>query len=216
MMTRFHKCRLSLLSGLACLLVVACASAPVQEMSDARQAVAAARNAGAAQRTPDQLNTAEQSLREAQEQLQQYRYRDARKRAMAAKEQAVQALRETVAQEHNEQRRLAEVAIAEARQTIKAIAALDGQLRVTENLVKSAEAALQMDDYAKAQKEAVAAKEQALLALNQAYMEKARIQVMAIKSRRALSAELRAMLRKAEAALKNNNGKQAYELSKSL
>ena len=210
------KCRLSLLYGVACLLTVACTSAPVQEMSDARQAVAAARAAGAAQRTPDQFNAAEQSLRQAQEQLQQYRYSEARKRAEVAKEQAVQARREAVAQQQHEQRRTAEVAIAEARQTMLVTAALGGQLRDTENLLKSAEAALQLDDYAKAEEQATAAKQQALLDLNQTYMEKASNLVDAVKSRHNLSARQRMILKNAEAALKNHKGEQAYAFISTL
>lgn len=215
-MTQSHKCRLSLLSGLTCLLAVACTSAPVQEMSDARQAVAAARAAGAAQRTPDQLNAAEQNLRQAQEQLQQYRYSEARKRAKEAKEQAVQARRETVAQQHHEQQRAAEVAIAETRLTMQVTAALDGQLSDTENLLKSAEAALRLDDYAKAEKQAAAAKQQALQARNQAYLEKARNLVNAAKLRHHLSPRQHVLVKNAEAALKSNKGEQAYALINSL
>ena len=101
-MTQRNTYRLSLLTGMACLFAVACTSAPVQEMSDARQAVAAARDAGAAKDSPTQFKAAEQYLQQAQDLLQHYRYREARKSAKLAKAQAVQARQEAVAHQHTE------------------------------------------------------------------------------------------------------------------
>jgi hypothetical protein len=74
-------------------LVAACALAPpVQEMSDARQAVAAAREAGAARYAPAILVVAEQRLADAEQALRSGGYGAARRSALAARAQAVEAL----------------------------------------------------------------------------------------------------------------------------
>lgn len=73
------------------ILLAACAAAPTQEMSDARQAVRAAREAGAAEHAPDVLNNAEQQLDLAGERLHEHDYRQARKEAVAAKAEAFDA-----------------------------------------------------------------------------------------------------------------------------
>jgi hypothetical protein len=80
---------------LCALLLVAsgCATAPpVQEMSDARQAIAAAREAGAASYDATGLRQAEEQLAQAEAQLQQRVYWDARRLAVDAKESALAAL----------------------------------------------------------------------------------------------------------------------------
>lgn len=79
---------------LACLLLVlsACAGAPVQEMSDARQAIRAAQAAGAEQRAPQELGRAEALIDEAQRLLQRHEYRAAERNAIEARETATQAL----------------------------------------------------------------------------------------------------------------------------
>ena len=71
----------------------ACATAPpVQEMSDARQAIAAAREAGAEEHAAGQLNEAETRLHSAEDYLQSRRYWDARREAVGAKDKAIEAL----------------------------------------------------------------------------------------------------------------------------
>jgi F0F1-type ATP synthase membrane subunit b/b' len=64
---------------------------PVQEMSDARQAIAVAREAGAAEHAADQLEAAESSLERAEERLSARRYLDARREALQAKSKALAA-----------------------------------------------------------------------------------------------------------------------------
>ena len=81
----------------ACLLLLAsCATAPpVQEMSDARQAIAAARQAGADQYASDQLKEAEAMLASAEDYLQSGTsngYWSARRAALNAKDTALDAL----------------------------------------------------------------------------------------------------------------------------
>jgi hypothetical protein len=76
------------------LAIAGCAGTgpPVQEMSDARQAIAAAREAGAATLDSDGLVTAEARLAEAEVQLQSRLYWNARRLALGAKESAIAAL----------------------------------------------------------------------------------------------------------------------------
>lgn len=65
---------------------------PVQEMSDARQAIAVARQAGAAKLAPDELRAAETYLSSAQRKLSERAYAQARSDAVEAKNQAIMAL----------------------------------------------------------------------------------------------------------------------------
>jgi len=64
----------------------------MQEMSDARQAIAVAREAGAAEFAPDELLEAETYLRSAQHKLSERAYAQARNDAVKAKESAQLAL----------------------------------------------------------------------------------------------------------------------------
>jgi hypothetical protein len=73
------------------LLLVACAGAPVQEMSDARQAIQAAREVGANRYVPAELSSAERYLDQAEKQLELGAYGKARRHALAAKEEAIRA-----------------------------------------------------------------------------------------------------------------------------
>ena len=87
--TRFRLLLCAMLLGAA-----ACAATgpPVQEMSDARQAIAAAREAGAATLDNEGLRNAELQLAEAEGRLQQRMYWDARRLAVESKETAIAAL----------------------------------------------------------------------------------------------------------------------------
>jgi Domain of unknown function (DUF4398) len=82
----------SLLLTLLCVGIVGCAGAPVQEMSNARQAIKAARDAGADQVAPQQMNEAQSLLEQAEASLQKRDYRGARRSAVAAKGRATEAL----------------------------------------------------------------------------------------------------------------------------
>jgi hypothetical protein len=78
------------------MLIAACGSGPpVQEMSDARQAIAVARQAGAAQQAPDDLRAAESLLSSALQKLSRRAYSQARVDAIAAKNRAITALAST-------------------------------------------------------------------------------------------------------------------------
>lgn len=74
-------------------LVTGCVGAPVQEMSNARQAVRAAEKAGAATAAPEVLTEAKQLLKAAQANLNQRDYRAARDHAEGARSKAIEARR---------------------------------------------------------------------------------------------------------------------------
>ena len=82
--------------GLAVVLLFVVAgcvtSPPVQEMSDARQAIAAAKDAGAEQAAAEDLRMAEAFLDSAQRKLSEKAYAQARRDAIQAKERALAAL----------------------------------------------------------------------------------------------------------------------------
>lgn len=79
-------------------LASGCAGAPVQEMSNARQAIKAAREAGAERVVPQTMREAEALLDRAEGSLQRRAYRDARRDAVAAKNKAGEALTAAQAQ----------------------------------------------------------------------------------------------------------------------
>lgn len=77
------------------LLLVACVSAPVQEMSDARQAIRAAREAGAATHSSAKFNDASEALEKAENKLEVGSYFEAKRYAIDARKKAIQALERT-------------------------------------------------------------------------------------------------------------------------
>ena len=78
------------------LSLTGCVTAPpVQEMSDARQAIAAAEEANAERVAADTLADARRFLAEAEKQIQEEAYGPARINAVRAKNRAVLALRST-------------------------------------------------------------------------------------------------------------------------
>ena len=80
---------------LLAVLLTACAGAPVQEMSNARQAVRAAEQAGAATAAPDLLAEAKRLLKDAETHLRSGEYRTARDEAEQSRTKAVEARRVT-------------------------------------------------------------------------------------------------------------------------
>jgi hypothetical protein len=77
--------------SLVCCLA-ACAGAPVQEMSDARQAISAARAVGAPTRAPIDFDAAQAAIERAESHLQRHEYSRARLEAIEAKHDASAAL----------------------------------------------------------------------------------------------------------------------------
>lgn len=77
--------------------VMACAmSPPVQEMSDARQAISAARDANAGEHAPETLNSAEVLMGNAADNLEEGHYGQAKRAALAAREEAIRARNQAV------------------------------------------------------------------------------------------------------------------------
>lgn len=103
----YYDCQLSAnldvvtmrIAALLVLLIglVGCTSAPVQEMSDARQALQAAETAGAVTHSAEAYQQARRFLRQAQQHLETGDYRHARRNAVTAKEVALEARREALA-----------------------------------------------------------------------------------------------------------------------
>jgi len=77
----------------ALLAVAACQTAPVQEMSDARQAISVAREADAQEHAAADLQAAIDYLRNAESLLSERKYDLARDEAVNAKSSALDALR---------------------------------------------------------------------------------------------------------------------------
>jgi hypothetical protein len=86
------RARLLLLMIALSAALLGCAGAPVQEMSNARQAIKAAREAGAARVAPQVMNEAQSLLERAELNLQRRAYDDARRDALAARGKAGEAL----------------------------------------------------------------------------------------------------------------------------
>ncbi len=77
----------------ALLAVAGCQTAPpVQEMSDARQAITVAKEAGAAEHAADDLSQAVGFLQSAEQALSHREYAHARRDALQAKSKALEAL----------------------------------------------------------------------------------------------------------------------------
>lgn len=76
----------------ALLALTACQTAPVQEMSDARQAISVARDAGAAEQASVEFKSAVDLLESAERHLNQRMYQNARRDALEAKLKALDAL----------------------------------------------------------------------------------------------------------------------------
>ena len=85
---------------LAALCATACVRTPppVQEMSDARQAVEAARDAGAAQLAPQLFDRSVVLLQSAQTTLERRGFTQAKNQALAARRLAIEALEEALRQ----------------------------------------------------------------------------------------------------------------------
>ncbi len=80
-----------ILSAFSLLALTACTTAPVQEMSDARQAIYSAEVSGAVRHSPDTLLAAQNLLREAQDHLEAGAYGEARRYALDARAAAIKA-----------------------------------------------------------------------------------------------------------------------------
>jgi len=88
---RFTRTLKTLLYVAVILIVNACASVPIQEMSDARQAIQAARSVGVDENSQANLVQAKKLLKKAEQALHTGEYKEARVNAVAARQEAIQA-----------------------------------------------------------------------------------------------------------------------------
>lgn len=109
-------------------IIAGCATAPTQEMSDARQAVQSAREAGATTHAPAALDNAEKQLSQAERELQVHKYKRARNDATNAKQSAVKA------------RNIA-LAISQAKETVELAEKMGALSDATRGWMTKAEAA---------------------------------------------------------------------------
>jgi DNA-binding SARP family transcriptional activator len=86
--------------GLIVWLLSSCAMAPVQEMSDARQAIQAAEAVGARTKAADSYSKAQTYLDKAEAALQQRQFTKARERAEQAKQYALEAREKVLTVNH--------------------------------------------------------------------------------------------------------------------
>lgn len=85
---------------LVAVVVGGCAGAPVQEMSNARQALKAAADSGAMTSASIPYRQAEELLKSAESELERHNYRSARDDANRAKELAIQAMEASITADH--------------------------------------------------------------------------------------------------------------------
>lgn len=137
--------RLAASALVAAVFIVACASAPTQEMSDARQAVYSARDAHASDFAPRSMDSAEQLLDSAQQSLKQGRYDVARDDALEARQAAMKA-------------RQVAVAIADARAALEHAKTRGNAWVSVEVLIDEAQTAGQQGDESRAWELATEAK----------------------------------------------------------
>lgn len=98
----FHWCSKRVISrvGLIIWLLSSCAVAPVQEMSDARQALQAAEAVGARTKATDIYSKAQTYLDKAETALQQREFTKAREQAELAKQYALDAREKVLTVDH--------------------------------------------------------------------------------------------------------------------
>lgn len=76
--------------------VVGCSSVPVQEMSDARQAIKSAQNEGVSSQTSSEFADALRLIKLAQQKLESGEYKKARMNALTAKQKALDARQKAI------------------------------------------------------------------------------------------------------------------------
>lgn len=203
-MKAYSLFRLVGLLGLVVMVAVGCASAPTQEMSDARQAIQAAREAGAQQYAPKALGSAEELLGAAEGAIESRDFDMAREKAVAAKKRAVAA------------RNMA-LAIGAAQASLDEAQKLGTAWRDTQKILDQAKAAADAGDEEQAVKLAGKAKFQAETAIDQHYLEAARVMLMEAEAARGhMSPDQQALYNDAQSAFRGHDGKTAFDLASRL
>ncbi len=183
---------------------VGCASAPTQEMSDARQAIQAAQDAGAQRQAADALGSAQSLMGKAEQSIEAGRYEDARADALEAKKSAVAA------------RNMA-LAIAAGEAALGKADKLGAEWRDSGQLLAKARLAAKAGNEGAAIKAANEAKQQGELAVNQHYLEEAKIALWEMeKVKASMTADQLTRYQAADAAYRDHEGRNAYDLAASL
>jgi hypothetical protein len=185
-------------------LLYGCASAPIQEMSDARQALQAAERVGADQFAPKRFRQAQGHLKRAEEALAIPAYQEARREAELARERAIDA------------RASAEV-IYRAQAAVREAANLKNLPADTEVLLQHAQQAAQRGNEARAHALANQVTKQANAAVNQAYLKQAWTLINEIQPvKEQLTPAQLSLFRSAEQAFWQDDGRKALELLQKL
>jgi len=203
---RFRRSVLLILAacGLGACALLPTRGPPIQEMSDARQAVQAAGEAGADTHAGLSLKRAREGLERAEDALEGRRYDEARREAIAAKEGAASARR-------------AAVAIRRAYSSIDEAERLGGALGEAPDLLGRAQTRARTGDDAAAVDLADQAQRLAEASLSRRYLELARARLTQIAPQRSrLTPEEQTRYDAAQAAVTAEEGRQAYELAKVL
>ncbi len=196
--------RLLALMGFVLTVLVGCATAPTQEMSDARQAIQAARDAGAEKHAPDVLGSAEDLLANAEKAIADSEFEPARADAVAAKKAAVKA------------RNIA-LAIGAAESALDEANSLGAEWRDSRKILDKAREAAKAGDEEEAVKIAGVAKRQAENAINQHYLESAKVMLWEAERKKSrMSPDQLADYRDADQAYRNQEGRKAYDLTSRL
>jgi nucleoid-associated protein YgaU len=208
----------TLLRCAACILVLAvmagCATAPTQEMSDARQAVQAARAAGAPLHTPVAMESAEHELSQAEHELRGRNYKIARNDALSAKQGAIKA------------RNMA-LAISQAKDAIAEADKLGALSQSTRERLAQAETAAAAGNEDQAVQDAQLAtqlarddvshfneEQQRAVQENQAWLDKAKPLLEEARQATArMSGLQQEALRRAEEAYQQGEGQKSYNLA---
>lgn len=188
------------LIGLVLTVATGCATAPTQEMSDARQAIQAARNAGARDHAPRALDSAEGLVSRAEQAIEGGRYDQARADAVASKKDAVKA------------RNIA-LAIGDAAAVLDEANGLGFEWRDSQKILGRARTAAQAGDEGAAVQIANLAKRQGENAIEQYYMEAAKVMLWEAEGRQGeMNATQLDDYRAAQAAYLDKEGRKAYDL----
>ena len=195
-------------------VMAGCATAPTQEMSDARQAVQAARDADAKLHTPLAMESAEHELSQAEHELRGRNYKIARNDALSAKQGAIKA------------RNMA-LAISQAKDAIAEADKLGALSQSTRDRLAQAETAAAAENEEQAVQDAQLATQLArddvrhfnderkrAVQENQAWLDKAK--TLLEEARQAtgrMSGLQQEALRRAEEAYQQGEGQKAYNLA---
>lgn len=187
------------------LLLNACTgNPPIQEMSDARQALQAARQVHGEYYSPFYFHEAEYFLAQAEDELARGAHNHARSSAESAKRSALRA--HTLGH-----------TIAEARLRIQQVKQLGQDISLSEQFLERAEEAIKNKDAQRALQLAQAAYQQAETQLNETQAHNARELLQQFRKHvTELTKEQQSMIRDIEQALRYQQGIKALELAQRL